>query len=292
MKKTFTLTAGLLVVLGVGALSLQALDYFNAKQSVTSYTNQVTVLPATEIAKSTPVDNSTTTVNGQTFSQPKKGEVQNSVKKIKDLNLDLHRTIELYGQIGMNAVGAAVEITRMNSESDKEIIMLIDSPGGSVISGARLISAMQTSKAKIKTVCVSMCASMAFMIHQYGSERLALDRAILMSHPATVGYDGDVDRIMSFIGTIQRYTNKLEAEVAKRMGLTFDQYKQKIQNEYWVDAEDALNDKVVDGLVNITLPKENQELGVNMSLTKNKTITSENKTRLFDIIWIMPGTKK
>jgi ATP-dependent Clp protease protease subunit len=175
----------------------------------------------------------------------------------------------------------------MNDVSSEPIFILIDSPGGSVIAGARLISAMQASRSKITTVCLSLCASMGFMIHQYGNERLALDRAILMSHPATVGYRGDVDRIASFIGTIQRFTNKMEAEIAKRMGITFDQYKQKIQNEYWVDSEDALKDKVIDGLVYISVVGEKQKLEIPFEVTE-KTRRSD----LFDVIWIMPQVSK
>lgn len=132
-----------------------------------------------------------------------------------------------------------------------------------------------------------MCASMAFMIHQYGTKRYALDRALLMSHPASVGSEGDVDRIFSFISTIKSYTNKSEAEVAKRMGLSFQDYKQKIQNEYWVDAEDALKDNVVDSLVSLSIKEEktNAEIPYDaVNITRRNR--AENKVPDRDFIWM------
>lgn len=256
---------------------------------VTGSQTETTPVVVKEIEVPLFVSPSAKSVPGVTFTPTVVGQPEASVKKVKDLKLNLNRTIQLEGQIGNNAIEATIILAKLNAESSEDITLLINSPGGSVIHGSRLISAMQTSKSKIKTVCLSMCASMAFIIHQYGSERLALDRAILMSHPASVGYEGDVDRIMSFIGTIQRYTNKLEAEVAKRMGISFSEYKQKIQNEYWVDAEDALKDKVVDGLVNLTI---NGNAFNDNSFPEQKKEVTKAKVKEFDIIWIMPGYTK
>jgi ATP-dependent Clp endopeptidase proteolytic subunit ClpP len=257
-------------------------------QSTPSYKAQANFTNVTSPVVSTEAgDNSSTKIDGFGVARPQEPNPHKVVKRIKDLELDISRTIELYGPVGVNAIYAAITITRMNQDSNKPIFLLLDSPGGSVLTGARLISAMQTSKAPIFTVCTNMCASMAFMIHQYGVKRFALDRAILMSHPATVGYEGDVDRISSFIGTIKRYTNKLEAEVAQRMGLSFQAYKQKIQNEYWVDAEDALKDNVVDQLVNITLEK-----AVKLPELSADQKAKVNTKREFDIIWMISNVKQ
>lgn len=211
---------------------------------------------------------------------------EKSLKKIKELNIDLDRTIELNDEIGPNAIIASILVGQMDSQNHEPITILLDSPGGSVIAGARLISAMQTSKSKIRTVCLSLCASMAFMIHQYGDERLALDRAILMAHPASAGTQGDVDRMVSFLSLLQRYVGKMEAEIANRMGLTFEQYKVRTATEYWVDSEDAIKDHVVDSLVSISVDTSKTRVGVPEADQKVK----KEKTG-FDIIWIMPGYK-
>lgn len=224
-------------------------------------------------------------IPGKTFTSPTGPEVQNSVKKVKQFKLDADRTIEIYGEIGTNAVNASILLARLNAQSSRDITIVLDSPGGSVIDGARLISAMQSSRSKIKTVCLSLCASMAFMIHQYGDERLALDRAILMAHPASGGARGNVDSMLNQLTTIQRYINKMEAEVSNRMGISFLEYKNRTSQELWIDSEDAVKEKLVDGLIDISMDIPSVSDSFNV---EQKTKTEKH----FDFIWIMPGYVK
>lgn len=287
-NKTTAIAVGLVVVVA-GLLAFDTL-LTNKTPATISYVNNATGFQTNPTTPSILTD---TTVEGFGVERPEEPLPQPVVKQVKDVQVDLTRIIEVYGEIGENAVGAAIEIGKLNSQSSAPIFLLLDSPGGGVLSGARLISAMQSSKAPVYTVCMNMCASMAFMIHQFGVKRYALDRAILMSHPASVGSRGDVDRIASFIGTIKRYTNKLEAEVAKRMKLDFTAYKQKIQNEYWVDAEDALKDNVVDQLINISVDASSMSSGISDMFRKSLRAKELPKSKIpeHDIIWIYRGVK-
>lgn len=290
MNNKLLALAGAVFVVGVLVAGVTSINSAGKQLSETTLVNSVNLGNNTSgFSAVGSSQNVSQNVNGVTFTQPEVALPKDTVKKIRTLEIDLSRTINLEGPISFNAIDASIRLAIMNQESSKPITILLNSPGGSVIAGARLISAMQASKAKVNTVCLSMCASMAFMIHQYGSERLALDRAILMSHPASVGYSGDVDRIMSFIGTIQRYTNKLEAEVSKRIGISFDEYKKKSSVEYWVDSEDALRDNVVDGLVNLTTQDSLAELAKFNTNTTTKTEAKAILTNPRDILWIMPG---
>lgn len=206
-------------------------------------------------------------------------------KTIHSLFLPKDRTVYLFGQVSGNALVIAEQIQALNMISSAPIYILINSPGGSVLSGSILISAMQTSKAKITTICSGMCASMGAMIFEYGAERLMVDRSLIMFHPATVQYEGDVDRIFSFIKTIKLYTNKLEVDVAKRVGLTFDKYKQTISTEWWLDSEDALSANVCDRLV---------YLSTNLKFTSSN-VTEENSKankNVYDFYWINPEAQK
>ena len=175
-----------------------------------------------------------------------------SVKNIKALKLDLSRTISIYGPIGDNAHAAAQTIRTLNARNNQlPIYIVLYSPGGSVVDGATLISAMQVSEAPVYTVCYAFCASMASMIHQYGVKRYITDRSILMFHPASFGTEGEVDKMFSQISMIRRYINKMEMEVSNRMNLTFQQYKTLTATEYWVDSEDGLKANAADDIVYI-----------------------------------------
>ena len=112
--------------------------------------------------------------------------------------------ILLYGPIMQNGN----EIARLITETAKKgspIYLLIDSPGGSVITGASVVSAIEAAQVPVYTVCLQLCASMAAIIHQYGSQRLMVDRSFLMFHNARGGFEGSFPQILSQFNTINRF---------------------------------------------------------------------------------------
>lgn len=135
------------------------------------------------------------------------------------------------------------------------IYLFLDSPGGSVLDGARVISAIQASKAPVYTVCLQICASMAAMILEYGHERYAVDRSIVMFHPASVGtqYQGELDKLVSRFSFLKRFVDKMDYYTASRSGQTYESFKAKSSRELWIDAEDALNGKYIDKIVRVDL---------------------------------------
>lgn len=184
-----------------------------------------------------------------------KDEVTHNEKTILKYSVDKNRVIY------MNAVVDSVSsktvtdaIKSMNAKSSEPIFLLLDSPGGSVIDGASVINEMEASKAPVYTVCTRLCASMAAMIHSYGSKRYALDRAILMYHPATAGAQGQVANMLSLLNAINRYTDKMVANIVSRSKLNKADYEKLIAYELWIDSEDALAKGLTDGTVSLSVP--------------------------------------
>ena len=174
-------------------------------------------------------------------------------KKILKVTPNPDRVVVVSGSIGENASNIAQTINALNKESLEPIWVLINSGGGSVIDGAAVVSAIESSKAPVYTVCMVECASMAFIIHQYGTKRYAQDRAILMSHPASGGAMGEVDKMVSRLTTIQRYVDKFNAEIAARAKMDYNEFKLRSSNEMWFDAQDGMKLGFVDGLTSINL---------------------------------------
>lgn len=176
---------------------------------------------------------------------------------LKVTNLDLKRgtVVLLATQVSTKSANDVIEsIREANSKSPgKPIFLLLDSPGGSVIDGARIISAMQASKSPVYTVCLQICASMAAMILEYGKERYAVDRSIIMFHPASVTglVAGELDKVVSRFSFLQRYVDKMDHYTAQRAGLTYDAFKAKTSRELWIDAEDALSSNLIDKVVRV-----------------------------------------
>lgn len=156
----------------------------------------------------------------------------------------------LLGPIRHNTKEVAMAIKQAAREG-KRVWLLIDSPGGSVIAGAQIVTAIETAGVEVNTVCLSLCASMAAIIHQYGTNRYMVDRSFLMFHEASGGAEGTVPQMLSQLTTMNRYINKMLAQIAKRAGMTFKEFDSKLAAELWLDAEESLQQKFSDGMLNV-----------------------------------------
>lgn len=174
-----------------------------------------------------------------------------SVKKeIRVLKLNPSRTIVINEQITMISERFADRILELGDDKEP-IVLLIDSPGGSVFSGEKIVSAIESVKSEVYTVCVGLCASMAAIIHQYGTKRLATDRSILMFHDAAGIVGGRVNEMLSLLTMIKRKIEKANHYIANRSSMSYEELVRLEANNLWIDAEDAMQKKFVDGLVRI-----------------------------------------
>lgn len=170
-------------------------------------------------------------------------------KTVKRLTIPESQVVYLTGVI--SNVQPVIEELKAKAERHSELYLLIDSPGGSVLDGALVLSAMEASNAKIHTVCIALCASMAFIIHQHGVQRLGVDRAMIMAHPASGGLQGTLQQMNSRLSTITRYVDKMDAYIAKRANMTLEQLNALSVSELWLDTEDALARNFIDGIVDV-----------------------------------------
>lgn len=215
------------------------------------------------------VDNVSITVNK---AQTPKAIVQN-------LKIPAERTVVLIGEVDDRVLGLAEAIKQMG-QTTQPIYLLINSPGGSVMDGAMVISAIEASKAPVYTVCLQLCASMAAMIHQYGAERMMVDRSILMFHDASGGVQGPVPQMLSRLNMINNFVNKTDKFVAARAGIDLDVFHNRAHAEIWLDAEDATKEKFNDKIVNVLLPLATEQ-------SMKATPKSEPKVKpKFDLDWI------
>jgi ATP-dependent protease ClpP protease subunit len=98
---------------------------------------------------------------------------------------DRSRVVRVSGEIGRNALDVAEQLQKL-STSKKPVVLVINSPGGSVFAGAFVVAALELLKErKVPTVCVvtTLAASMAFQFLPYCEKRLAFARSLLLFHP-------------------------------------------------------------------------------------------------------------
>lgn len=193
------------------------------------------------------IDSLSTTKNtNQAYS------VKPNVKKervLHEYDLSGNRIVYVIGEIGeSNSAEIAKHLLEMGKDS-RPITIIINSPGGSVIDGASIISAIEVAKGPVNTICTQLCASMAAIIHSYGTNRLMLNRSLVMYHPATGSVSGEVDKMSSRLGTLKRYIDKMDDNIAKRAGLSLEEFRHMYEVELWLDAEDAVSRRFADHVV-------------------------------------------
>ena len=178
-------------------------------------------------------------------------------REILKFKVDTSRVVYLNTDVNQQSSKAVIDkLKKLENESDKPIWLLINSPGGEIFSGGQIVSQVEASKAPVYTVCTGMCASMAAMLHSYGKKRYALDRALLMYHPAAGGTQGQIPNMISLLNTIQRFVDKMNANVINRSKVSKEEYDTLVAYEFWIDSEDAFNKGLLDGVVNLNVPSE------------------------------------
>lgn len=208
-------------------------------------------------------------------------------KQVTKFNVNLKRVVYFTSEFNAVSVSNAISrIQQLNKEGSDDIWLLLDSPGGSVLDGAALISVMESSKAHVNTVCMRLCASMAAMTHSYGFKRYSTDRAILMYHPASGGASGQIPNMLSLIGTIQRYVDKMNANVIKRSKIPAEEFNRAVAYELWVDAEDSLSKGLIDGIVSLDVNTPAAQEEEQSEEKKSTVVPSPGKN--FNFTWTSP----
>jgi ATP-dependent Clp protease, protease subunit len=194
-----------------------------------------------------------------------------SNKSIKYLELLTDQVILLVGEVGSDTTNVASEITK-KAKNGKPLYLLIDSPGGSVMDGALIISAMEAVKVPVNTVCMQLCASMAAVIHQYGTKRMMFDRSVLMFHDAAGGVQGYLPHMKAQLAMIDRYVLKADVYIANRSHIQLDDFTNMQSQNIWIDGEDSLG-KFNDELVYVDVIADGKTMDMKSLLTPTKTPT-------------------
>jgi ATP-dependent Clp protease protease subunit len=236
---------------------------------------------------------SNNTVNGNITEDLKSKDDSSLVqakKSVIKLSAPKSRVVYFYSDFNQQSVKEAVsKLKELEAKSNDRILLLINSPGGSVIDGAELISQMESSKAPVDTVCMKLCASMAAMTHSYGAKRYSLDRAILMYHPASGSASGQVPNMLSLLKTITRYVDKMNANVVNRSKISKTEFESLVAYELWIDSEDALSKGFIDGIVNINVDHEPEELDEEEPEYEDNNRLQDKK---IEFQWISPYAKE
>jgi ATP-dependent Clp protease protease subunit len=135
-----------------------------------------------------------------------------------------------------------------SSDPKKDIIMYVNSPGGSVYAGLGIYDTMQYVNPDVATICTGMAASMGAVLLAAGSpkKRSALPHARIMIHQPSAGMQGTSrDMEISLKQTIE-LRHDLYSILAKHSGQTFEKIDKDSDRDYWMRAKEAKDYGLID----------------------------------------------
>ena len=133
-------------------------------------------------------------------------------------------------------------------DSEKDIFLYINSPGGSVTAGLSIIDTMHHIKPDVATVCVGMAASMGSLILSQGAKgkRAILPNAEVMIHQPSGGAYGQASDIDITAKHIMKTRDRLNKMLARATGQKLQQIEKDVDRDYFMDAEEAMKYGIVD----------------------------------------------
>ena len=171
-----------------------------------------------------------------------------------------HRVIELNknNTVTFNEDFNAMSVAQKQAElmklaetsSEKDLYIVMYTPGGSISAGQLFINTVKALNKKVHTISI-FSASMGYQTVQALGKRYILPSGILMSHRAYVsGLQGQFPgELNKRIEMLMNSTESMERVSAARVGLSLDDYKKAIHDELWVIGQDAVNKGHADEVV-------------------------------------------
>ncbi|MCD6413125.1 MAG: ATP-dependent Clp endopeptidase proteolytic subunit ClpP [Elusimicrobia bacterium] len=136
--------------------------------------------------------------------------------------------------------------------SEKEISIYINNPGGIVTSGLAILDTINFIKSPISTYCLGQAASMAAIILACGTKgkRRALPNARIMIHQPLGGVQGQATDIGIQAKEILRIKSRLNEILARATGQPIEKIEKDTERDFFMTAEEAKNYGIVDEVIN------------------------------------------
>lgn len=183
------------------------------------------------------------------IEQTPRGEVQYDIwsRLLKDRIVFLGRAID--DHVANLLVAQLLYLEAEDAE--KDVIMYINSPGGSVTAGLAIYDAMQYIRCDVTTVCVGQAASMGAVLLAAGSsgKRQILPHSRVMIHQPHGGAGGTARDIEIQAREILKLRGVLNSILEKHSGRTLAEIEEHTDRDYFMSAAEAIDYGLVDKIV-------------------------------------------
>ena len=143
-------------------------------------------------------------------------------------------------------------------DSEKDIYLYINSPGGVITSGLAMLDTMNFIKSDVQTIAIGMAASMASVLLAGGTKgkRFALPNSTILIHQPSGGAQGQQTEIEIAAEEILKTRKKMNQILAEATGQTVEQIKKDTERDHYMSAQEAKDYGLID---DILVNKNNQK---------------------------------
>ena len=148
-----------------------------------------------------------------------------------------------------------------NENSDQEIRIYINCPGGSITAGLAMYDTMQIINAPVSTICVGLAASMGTVLLSAGTKgrRYALPNSTIHIHQPWGGAQGQAVDIEIEARRIMRERERLNQMLAQNTGQSLERIIHDTDRNYYMDAAEAVTYGLIDEVLASPKAKKKEE---------------------------------
>jgi len=135
--------------------------------------------------------------------------------------------------------------------SDKDIFLYINSPGGYVLAGLGIYDTMNYIKPSVATICMGQASSMAAILLAGGAagKRSALPNSRVMIHQPLGGAEGQASDIKIQADEILRLRTRLNSILAKNTKQTLKKIEKDTDRNFFMNADEAKKYRIIDTIL-------------------------------------------
>ena len=138
-----------------------------------------------------------------------------------------------------------------SQDSEKDISLYINSPGGSVTAGLAILDTMNYIKCDVSTICLGECASMGAVLLSAGAKgkRYALPNSMVLIHQPSGGAQGQQTEIEIAAREIRETRRRLNQILSENTGQPIDRIERDTERDNYMTAQEAMEYGLVDHVI-------------------------------------------
>lgn len=139
-----------------------------------------------------------------------------------------------------------------SQDPDKDIMLYINSPGGSVTAGMAIYDTMRYIKPDVSTICMGLAASMGAFLLAGGAKgkRFALPNAEIMIHQPSAGTSGQITDMRIHVERLTYLKERMNTLMAENCGRTdVAVVAEAMERDHFMTPEQALKFGLIDKII-------------------------------------------